>query len=126
MRYVAAAAAVLVGIVGVLLLRDATLSTHQPVDPQSRTELIMQVRVRDPEASQTQAEMTEALVLYCRLEVNSDVAGSIEDVGDGRVRAVLQPALDRSNRRQFRGCLEDWNIEQLRADVIRLAEITPP
>ncbi len=126
MRSVAAVAALLVGIGGVVALRDATLSTHQPVDPNSQTELILRVHVRDPEATQTQAELTEALILFCRLEVNSDLASSMEDIGDGRVRAVLQPALDRSNRRQFRGCLEDWNIDQLRADVVRLTDLTAP
>ena len=123
MRYLALAAAAVFGGVAVLVLRDATLSTHQPVDPDSRIELIMQVDIRDPEAGQTRAEMTEALVLICRLEVNSDLVGPIEHLGGGRVRAVLQPSMDASNRRQFRGCLEDWNIDQLRADVTRLTEI---
>jgi hypothetical protein len=125
-RYVTLVVAIVLGGIAVVSLRDATLSTHQPVDPNSQTELIMQVRVRDPEAGQTQAEMTEALILICRLEINSDLVGPIQDLGDGRVRAVLQPSMDKSNRRQFRGCLEDWNIDQLRADVTRLAAISTP
>jgi len=36
---------------------------------------------------------------------------------------VLQPSMDDTNRRQFRGCLEDWKIDQFQLDVIRLAEI---
>ena len=31
--------------------------------------------------------------------------------------------MDETNRRQFRGCLEDWVIDQFQLDVIRLAEI---
>jgi hypothetical protein len=124
MRYLALVGALLLGGVAVLVLRDATFSTHQPVEPESRVELIMQVDVRDPEPGQTPAEMTEALILICRLEVNSDLVGPIEDLGEGRVRAVLQPSMDQSNRRQFRGCLEDWSIDQLRADVTSLTEIS--
>lgn len=122
MRYVAALVAVVAGVAGIIALRDATLSTHQPVSPDSRTELIIQVDVRDPEASQTPDEMVEALLLYCRIEVNSDPVGEIVDVGDGEFRAMFQPAMDASNRRQFRGCLEDWTIDQLQVEVVRLAD----
>jgi hypothetical protein len=33
---------------------------------------------------------------------------------------VLQPALDETNRKQLRGCLEDWTIDSVRADVVSL------
>ena len=123
MRYVAAAAALFVGIIGVIALRDATLSTHQAVRPDSRIELVIHVRTHGAEHDQTVTETTEALVLVCRLEVNSDPAGPIEDLGEGRFRAVLQPSMDTTDRRQFRGCLEDWNADHVRIDVERLAEL---
>jgi hypothetical protein len=53
--------------------------------------------------------------------VASDVVGEIEDQGGGRFRATLSPALDETNRRQFRGCIEDWVIDHVRMDVVRLA-----
>jgi hypothetical protein len=62
-------------------------------------------------------------VLTCRLEVESDLAGPIERLGHGRYRAVLVPALDDSNQRQFRGCLEDWVIDHVRLDVEKLDQI---
>ena len=31
--------------------------------------------------------------------------------------------IDNIRRRQFRGCLEDWRIDQFQLDVIRLEEI---
>ncbi|HEY8058449.1 MAG TPA: hypothetical protein VID94_06845, partial [Acidimicrobiales bacterium] len=41
-------------------------------------------------------------------------------------RAVLQPAMDQTNRRQFRGCLEDWTLDQLLVDeVTALAQEVP-
>ena len=123
MRYVAAAAALLVGTIGVIALRDATLSTHQAVRPDSRIELVIHVRTHGAEHGQTVTETTEALVLLCRLEVNSDPVGPIEDLGEGRFRTILQPSMDTTDRRQFRGCLEDWNADHVRIDVEQLAEL---
>lgn len=112
-----------VGIVGVLALREATLSTHEPVEDARETELVMSAQTKGGEENQTLAEMVEAQLLSCRLEVESDVAGPIERLGDGRFRAVLVPALDDTNQRQFRGCLEDWIIDHLKVDVLALNQI---
>jgi hypothetical protein len=122
-RLLLGALGIAVGLVAVLAMREATLSTHQAVPPDSRIELIVDARVRNTEANQTIAEMVEAHVLTCRLEVTSDVVGSIEDEGDGRFRAVLTPSMDETNRRQFRGCLEDWVHDQLLVDVVRLEQL---
>jgi hypothetical protein len=109
------------GVGGVLALREATLSTHgERVAP--RIELVVSARTKGGEVTQTLAEMVEAQVLGCRLEVNSDLTGPIEDLGDRRFRAVLAPSLDETNRRQFRGCLEDWVIDHLQLQVLRLDE----
>ena len=59
--------------------------------------------------------------MLCRLEVSSDLVGEVEAVAVGRYRAMLVPSLDESNRRQFRVCLEDWVLDRVRLDVIRLA-----
>ena len=87
----------------------------------STVELVVKASEHGGEGGQTLAEMVEAQVGTCRLEVTSDVVGEIEDQGDGRFRATLAPALDETNRRQFRGCLEDWVIDHVRLDVVRLA-----
>ena len=123
MKYIAAVVAVVALVAAVLLLRDATLSTHQPVDPDSQIELVLHVSTRGGEAGQTLAEMAEAQVLTCRLEVNSDPVTPLEDLGDGRFRVVLAPSMDKTDQRQFRGCLEDWTIDHVRSDVERLVEI---
>lgn len=108
------------GVLGVGALREATLSTHEPVPGDSRVELVVSADSRGREPGQTLAEMVEAQIAVCRLEVNSDVVGAIEAVGDGRYRAVLAPAMDETNRRQFRGCLEDWTVDHVRLDVVTL------
>jgi hypothetical protein len=112
-----------IGVVLVLALREATLSTHEPVEDARETELVMSAQTKGGEENQTLAEMVEAQLLSCRLEVESDVAGPIERLGGGRFRAVLVPALDDTNRRQFRGCLEDWIIDHLKVDVLELNQI---
>jgi hypothetical protein len=111
-----------IGVVAVLALREATLSTHQPVTGRG-TELVVSAKTKGGERSQTLSEMVEAQVLACRLEVTSDLDGPIERLGGGRYRAVLDTALDQTNRRQFRGCLEDWIVDHLQVDVVELNEI---
>ena len=63
------------GVTGVLALREATLSTHEPVAGRE-TELVVSARTEGGEQGQTLAEMVEAQLLTCRLEVNSDLAGT--------------------------------------------------
>jgi hypothetical protein len=111
-----------IGVVGVLALREATLSTHEEVDARE-TRLVVSGQTKGGEENQTLSEMVEAQVLTCRLEVESDLSGPLERLGDDRFRAVLVPALDDSNRRQFRGCLEDWFIDHVQLDVEELTQI---
>lgn len=123
MKYIGAFVALVAAVVAVALLRDATLSTHQPVDPDSRIELVLHVSTHGGEAGQTVAEFAEAQLLTCRLEVNSDPVTPLEDLGDGRFRVLLVPSMDSTDQRQFRGCLEDWTIDHVRSDVERLAPV---
>jgi hypothetical protein len=110
------------GVAGVLALREATLSTHEPVPPDSTTEVSFEAATRHGERGQTLDEMVSALVLTCRLEVSSDLVGEVEPMGNDRYRAVLHPSLDQTNRRQFRGCVEDWTVDQLQTDELSFAD----
>ena len=111
-----------IGVAGVLALREATLSTHEAVDAR-QVELVVFAKTANGEQGQTLAEMVEAQLLTCRLEVSSDLAGPIKSLGDGRFRAVFVPAMDQTNRRQFRGCVEDFVIDHLQIDVVRLTSL---
>jgi hypothetical protein len=62
----------------------------------------------------------------CRLEVKSDLAGPVEDLGEGQFRALLRPAMDQTDRKQFRGCMEDWVIDHVRVNVVHLDEPGEP
>jgi hypothetical protein len=111
-----------IGVVAVLALREATLSTHQAVTGRG-VEVMLFAETKGGEQGQTLDEMVEAHLLTCRLEVSSDLDGPVEPLGDGRYRAVLAPALDDTNKRQFRGCIEDWVIDHLRVDVTSLTTL---
>jgi hypothetical protein len=123
-RVVLAVLGLVIGVVAVSSLREATLSTHQPVASDSRIELIVTARTKGAERNQTLTEMVEAQLLACRLEVESDLVGEVEPEGDDRFRAVLSPSMDETNRRQFRGCVEDWMVDHIRLDVVHLEEMT--
>jgi hypothetical protein len=122
LRLLLGAVGVAIGVVGILALREATLSTHESVAA-AQTELVMSADTKGGERNQTLPEMVQAQLLTCRLEVASDVDGPIESLGEGHFRAVLAPALDETNRRQFRGCMEDWVIDHVRINVTEMADI---
>jgi hypothetical protein len=111
-----------IGVVAVLALREATLSTHDEAVARE-AELIVSARTHGGEQGQTLDEMVEAQLLSCRLEISSDFAGPIEPLGEGRFRAVLVPALDQTNRRQFRGCVEDFVTDHLQINVVELNDL---
>ena len=121
-RLLLGAVGLAIGVVGVLALREATLSTHQAVSG-SGAEIILSADIKGAERGQTLDEIVEAQLNACRLEVTSDLVGEVEPLGDGRYRAVLEPAMDQTNKRQFRGCVEDWMIDHVRIDVLSLTTI---
>ena len=112
-----------VGMVAVFALREATLSTHQRVEPDSRIELVVTAHTRGAERTHSLDELVEAQLSTCRLEVNSDLVDLVSE-GGNRYRAVLEPSMDETDRRQFRGCVEDWLIDHLSLNVLSLDDAT--
>ena len=111
-----------IGVVAVLALREATLSTHEKVTGRGTT-LVVEAETKGGEKGQTLEEMVEAQLQTCRLEVSSDVVGELVALGGGRFRTTLEPTLDETNERQFRGCVEDWLIDHVKVDVVDLHPI---
>lgn len=122
LKLLLAAIGIAIGIVGVIALRSATLTTHQTVAPDSQMELVVTGHIRG-DAGKRLDETVEAQIQGCRLQVGSNVVGHIESQGGGHYRAILEPSLDRANRRKLRGCLHDWKIDRFRLDVNRLEEL---
>lgn len=112
--------------IGVWVLRDATISTHDPVPESSRLAVVIDAETKRSEGGQNVREMATGKVLMCRLEVrDADPISALEQVDGepGRFRFVLQPTLDDSDRTQLRGCLEDWNLDHILIDVVRMHDL---
>jgi hypothetical protein len=117
-RVVLAAVGLVAGTLAVLALKEATLSTHHAVTDASRTVVVLRAKVHGQEHRQTLDETVEAVLVACRLEVSSDLEADPVPLGDDLFRASLVPALDETNQRQLRGCLEDWTLDHLKVDVL--------
>lgn len=107
--------------VGILVLRDATMSRETPVD--ERRDLAVQVRAQVvDEPPGVLPGMVRALLDVCRLEVDADLV-VFDSVDADEFRFVLSPTLNESDRRQLHGCLEDARIQHLQLDVLRMETV---
>lgn len=114
--------------VGVHLLREATQSTHYRTSPDSRLRVVLEAHRNEAEPSATLAELTMAHLSMCRLEVASRIEGGLVPVppNPARFAVVLAPALDSTDRKQFQGCMEDWNVDRNLLRVISMEEFRVP
>lgn len=112
---------------GTYLLRETFMSTDYDTGPDTRTRVVVESRTNRSEGDQTQDEFATAQLIMCRLEVESDPVGDVEQVAGyvNRFEVVLAPALDSSDRKQFKGCLEDWVIDHHLVDVITIEDVPP-
>jgi hypothetical protein len=124
-RLALAAVGLFAGFLAVGALREATMSTHYHVSPDSRTRVVLRASTHRGQSGQSLDEMVEAALLLCRLEVSSDISGAAEPQPgpEGTYEVMVRPALDETNRRQLRGCLQDWRVDHLRVDVVRMVTI---
>lgn len=104
----------------VIVLRETTMSRHVSTPAGSTTEIVVRARTSHAQRQATEEELTTALVLTCRLHVDSGLVGGISRVGDHTYSFVVTPALDESDRRQLHGCLEDMRIDHLQLGVVEL------
>jgi hypothetical protein len=124
MRTVLAVAAgflVIAGLVaGLLFLRGKTMHRSTPEGVGGQTEVVFRAFVtREP--PEARKPMAEALVDVCRLRVDAErVEESVETIGDGVFRVLLEPGLFRSDQEELHGCLEDLRMQHLKLDVLLL------
>ncbi len=111
---VVAVAAVAIGIAA---LRDATMSTPDPADPDAVMVLTLDVDTR--EAFGSVDDLAEALYVACRVRLPDDTQLIESAEAPGALgRLVVAPALGRTSERRFVGCLEDATIDRVNADVV--------
>lgn len=113
---------------GVHLAREATQSRHQVTSPDSRLRVVIEARSKRSEPSQHPEEVVRAHLAFCQLEVGSNFAGDLTPLSEKprRYSVVMAPALDSTDRKQFRGCVEDWIVDNHRIDVISMEEYHTP
>lgn len=122
---VLAVAAVAVAV-GVWFLREETMSVHVATPPGSRTEVVVEATTRNSEPSASEQELTRALVLACRLEVDAELgAEGIVELAPHTYAFALTPALDRSDGFQLRGCLQDLTIDHVLLQVVSFRDRLP-
>jgi hypothetical protein len=115
-------ALVLAVVVGVHVLRQATMSTHYATGADTRLVVVVDAAANRPEHGVTLAGMTEAQVGVCALEVSRTADVRPVEGTDDRFTVTLQPALDSTDRKQFGGCVEDWAVDHLRLDVTSMTD----
>lgn len=109
---------------GIHALREATMSRHHAMSPDSRLRVVVEGRSNRSEPAQTTEAALRAHLRFCELEVGSTIQGDLEPVPavPDRYVAVFAPALDETDRKQFRGCVEDWVVDNHLVDVIAMEE----
>ena len=115
-----AGAGVLAG--GIYLLREATISTHYETDADSRLVVVVRAASNRPEEGVSLEHMATAQIELCALEVSRAGDVQVAYESDDRFVVTLTPALDSTDRKQYRGCLEDWNIDHLQLDIESLVD----
>ncbi|MGI8759619.1 MAG: hypothetical protein ACR2K0_09980 [Acidimicrobiales bacterium] len=127
-RRLAIGVSTVVLIIAVVVLREQTMTRHEPGVAGTATEVVVRATTRNAEPMATNAELTEALVSTCRLEVAAEPVSDLERVSaeDHRYRLVLAPALDEFDQRQLHGCLEDAGISHLQVKVVALRQLKWP
>lgn len=121
-RLAIGAVVAVVTVGGIDALADLTQTRPDPRKPNSRSEVILEVRTRDPRVSKRFA--AEALWGACQSTARRTVIEpGMQAIGEARFRIVVQPALGRHARDRLTGCLQDLTIEEILGTVIEMREI---
>jgi hypothetical protein len=122
-RYVVVAVLVVTSVAVVDELGDLFQTRADHVDPDSRSEVVLDVDERRYKHSLD--EGAEALVVACAGSVANRVLDDpgVVEIGPGRYRFLVQPSLGRHNRVKLVGCLEDGTIDHLRGDVVSVEPV---
>jgi hypothetical protein len=122
-RVIAWSVAVVALIGGVFVLRATTMTVHDDPRPGSSTRVVFRIETRGGPGVEP---LARALLETCETRVSHDREGeSFRRVDEERFEAMLQPALDRFDRREFEGCLEDRTISHVQGVVEEMETIEP-
>jgi len=124
-RIVLVAVLVAVTVAGIDWLADLTQDRPDRVAPGSRSEVVLEVRVRN---SFDPAPLIRAQGLWgaCESTVHQRlIEPGLVELGAGRFLAVTEPALGEHAWRRLQGCLEDLTIDRLHGHVVSKTDMGP-
>ena len=121
-----AAVALLAG--GVLVVRDLTQSTHHRRPADSRLRVVVEPVQNRSEPSQTLEAVARAHLAFCDVEVSPGIEGEPQVVAHDPllIEVIFAPALDATDRKQFKGCVEDWLVDNHLIHVHSMEEYRVP
>lgn len=120
MRPVRTVVGLLAAAATIFLVRDATITREEPVDPETALDVELRIHTRsdtDPE------ELADILFSLCQLEVDASTTEGPVPQGDDVFSFRLSPTLDESDRRQLEGCLEDARVDHVQGDLVSLRDV---
>lgn len=119
MRRALPVVAALLCAVAVIWLREAAMSRHERMDPDSRTEVVL--RASDTDEGRRLEQRVRALFDVCLLEVHGTLApNGYRRLGEDTFRFAVRPALDDTDERQLHGCLEDAHVDHIQGRVLEM------
>lgn len=117
---IAAVAVIVLAVSGLDRLADATQNRVDRVAPGTRSEVVIQMHVRDPNGSAHIA--AQSLWGACQTTVSRTlVGGTAKTLSGTRFSLELTPALGRHDARRLHGCLEDATLDGVQAKVVSIS-----
>ncbi len=108
--------------IGINAVREATMTTPEPVETDSALVVVLDVDTR--EAFGSISQLVEALYVACRVRLPDETrAVEITETVDGAGRLVVAPAIGPTGQRRLIGCLEDATIDRVNAEVLSVEQI---
>lgn len=114
-----------VGAISVGELGDLTQTRPDHVDPESRSEIVLEVDTRN--YHQPEGDAARNLWAACSGTTGRRLVADpgFVPVGDDEVRFSVEPGLGPHARQRLVGCLEDATIDRVRGDVESVELINP-
>ncbi len=121
----AAAGLTVAAVVGVDALGDLTQTRPDPPRPGWRSEVVFEVRARNP--AHRPAALAQRLWSACAHNAERTIlAPGLIDLPGGLARVVVQPSLGRHAHQRLEGCLEDFTLDRARGRVVAVRHLPPP
>ena len=105
---------VVVGVVGLLILMEAT--KNRPDDPPAGSTSMLEFTVSTRDYPGGEPTAANTLVAVCAATVGDSTVSSPEAVDDAWL-ITISPALGEHGRKRFEGCLEDVTLDRVIAHV---------